>query len=120
MDHYDYWCSFMEGGSPPFVDIPQAGFYRRKMGRGGGWRPVAIWPENGELVCLDGDQKTEPWRVWGTAGANPTTEKAYRDKCAGIPYSDEYTTVSGDTSTEVSALPLVTPKRRQSRGDTNA
>lgn len=115
MDHdYKYWRDCIDGRHPPFLDDPQAGFYRRKLGKGGGWLPVAIWrQDDGQLVALDGDKLTEAWRVWGWCSSNATTEQAYRDKCAGKPYHDEFHCVSGGTTTDVLDAPPILPRRHR-------
>ena len=121
-DPYAYWFSLLErvpGGEIP--QEPQAGFWRRRMGRGGPWRPVAIWPDvEGGLRCLDGLDEVEPWRVWDFVCVNATTEAAYRAKVAGTPYPDEFRVCGGasdDLTTDVAKAAAIGPPVRRHHGN---
>lgn len=123
-DPYAYWRSLLErvpGGEIP--QEPQAGFWRRRMGRGGPWQAVAIWPDeavDGGLRCLDGLAEIEPWRVWDFVCVNATTEAAYRAKVAGIPYPDEFRVRGGasdDLTTDVAKAAAIGPPERRYYGN---
>lgn len=122
-DAYAYWRELVDGvpgGEIP--QEPQAGFWRRRMGKGGPWRPVAIWPgDDGELRCLDGSDEVEPWRFWDFVCVNPTTEAAYRAKVAGTPYSDEFrvrgSASDDDLTTDVARAAAIGPPIRRHNGN---
>lgn len=121
-DPYAYWRSLLErvpGGEIP--QEPQAGFWRRRLGKGGPWQPVAIWPgEGGVLRCLDGSHEVEPWRYWDFCCVNATTEADYRAKVAGTPYRDEFRVrgaASGDDlTTDVARAAAIGPPQRRHHG----
>lgn len=131
---YGYWKAALQGDFRLWRDDPMPGFYRRKLGKGGGWQPVAVWmDQSGALRCLDGAREVEPWRYWDRYSHEPTTEADYRAKVNGTPYRDELLAAdaSGWTTDVTRAAPIgPTPRRthghqaqtpaRRARGRTDA
>lgn len=58
---------------------PQSGFFRRRRYKDAPFIPVAIWFQDGKLVCLDGGKSaSEPHAVWVSCLRHPVTEATYR------------------------------------------
>jgi hypothetical protein len=88
---FRWWREALDGVAPPPInEVPQAGFYRRRMVKGGPWVPVAIWieahvcPETGELLqpeiirCAVDGKVADPVEQWGYVCANPIRETDYK------------------------------------------
>lgn len=88
-DAYRWWSEALQGLAPPPVnEVPQAGFYKRKLVKGGPWVPVAIWidsqtDESGELTqpevirCTVDGKLSDPISEWGYVCSQPITRKEY-------------------------------------------
>lgn len=118
-DQYSYWRSLLKRLPGAIPQEPQCGFWRRRMGRGGAWRPVAIWVDaNSAMKCLDGDRPVEPWTVWDQVCANATTEADYRARVAGTPYRDEFHVAgTSETTTDVARAAPIGPTPRRPHGN---
>lgn len=57
-------------------DQPRPGFYKLRYDRNGKWQPVAIWLNDGKLVCRVGKDMAEPERVWTWCAGNKVTPAA--------------------------------------------
>jgi hypothetical protein len=86
---YTWWRESIEGKRPPMLeDVPEVGFYRRRLVRNGPWVPAAIWwagerGEDGELIedeqlfCTVGKIYKDPREEWTRLASNPITEEEY-------------------------------------------
>lgn len=86
-DHYTWWRNALEGNKGPIKDgEPQAGFYRRRLVRGGPWIPIAIFPDgNGGMYARQGRDFAEvvnAVEIWPYCADNPVTEAAARKAAA--------------------------------------
>lgn len=74
----------------PRVDIPEVGFYKARMVRGGPWTAIKIWfaptndPETGEPLdrsprwhATRNGIEIDVWRVWPGCSGRPITEDEY-------------------------------------------
>lgn len=69
---------------------PEAGFYRKRMGKDGRSVPVAIWPdEAGGFHCLVGDYAANAIDEWTYLGRWPISEAVYRAVRGGAPWPEE-------------------------------
>ncbi|MBB3997248.1 hypothetical protein [Aureimonas pseudogalii] len=68
---------------------PQPGFYRKRRGKNGPFDPVAIWPEDGSLVAMLGNEIADPHDLWTWVCRSPVTEEAYRRAARGDGWGDE-------------------------------
>lgn len=72
-----YWRECMSGGAPPIHDgLPQCGWYKLRLVKGGPWVSVRIYvdrqidPESGELLgpetfrAIVGGEARDPARIW--------------------------------------------------------
>lgn len=88
---FRWWREALEGVAPPPInEVPQAGFYRRRMVKGGPWVPVAIWiesvtdPETGELLqpeiikCAVDGKVADPVNEWGYCCSQPVSERDFQ------------------------------------------
>lgn len=79
MNHYAYWRAALDGVFGPITEAaPQAGFYRRRLVRGGPWVPVAIWldAEDGWSAIV-GDDIADVEPTWIACARHPVTHEAY-------------------------------------------
>lgn len=87
---YDYWQNALNGVFGPIHEgQPQPGFYRKRIGRGGPFVPVAIFVHDGALVALVNGGPTDAAAVWSFVAQYPVTEEVYHAKMAGEPWPDE-------------------------------
>lgn len=88
---YDWWRNALHGEFGPIHDgDPQAGFYRKKKSKAGGWTPVAIWlGGDGKMVAKVGDTMGDAYDIWTWVCRNPVAEAIYRAVIAGQPWPDE-------------------------------
>jgi hypothetical protein len=71
-DIYQNWRDRLAGKDVPIhADHPDPGYYKVRDGRDGPWRPCAIWPNNGELVCRVGSDTRDPLVTWSFAAKSP-------------------------------------------------
>lgn len=90
-DAYRTWYELLRGRKPPLHDgVPQCGFYKMRLAKGGPMVPVAIFlrqvidKETGELiepeeiVCLVNGRPDDAQRTWNWCCKNPITEAEYR------------------------------------------
>jgi hypothetical protein len=71
------------------TESPQAGFFRRRLQRGGLFVPVAIWPNGNGMTALVEGREVSADEVWTYCVAHPVPEDWYRDKMEGRPWPDE-------------------------------
>lgn len=71
-DVYQSWRDMVDGKKVAVgVDRPVPGYFKKREGKGGPWRPVAIWWKDGELVARVGNDWADPAQVWSWCAANP-------------------------------------------------
>ena len=88
---FRWWREALDGIAPPPInEVPQAGYYKRRLIKGGPWVPVAIWieqkvdPETGELLdpevikCAVDGKIADPVSQWGYVCADPISETDYK------------------------------------------
>ena len=93
LELYAYWHQGLKStdGLKPHPGDPQAGYYRRKLVKGGPWVPVAIWvvqetDEDGLLVddertvCLVDGKPADAEETWSYCCMNPIEEDAYKHR----------------------------------------
>lgn len=87
---FKWWREALEGVAPPPInEVPQAGYYKRRLVKGGPWVPVAIWidsqtDESGELVqqeiirCAVDGRESDPVTQWGYCCSHPISEVEFK------------------------------------------
>jgi hypothetical protein len=78
---------------------PQAGFWRRRLERGGGYVPVALWKQGDEWRAIVNGRSADAEDVWTYCCNYPVTEDTYRAAANGEPWHDEDTGVTASAST---------------------
>lgn len=86
-----WWRAAIAGNNPPIhLNDPQAGFFVRRLVRGGPWVPCRIWLEQeidedtGELIsepvfrCLINGKPADASDQWSWLAGHPITEKQFR------------------------------------------
>lgn len=74
-DIYQNWRDRLAGKDVPIhADHPDPGYYKVRDGRDGPWKPCAIWPHNGGLVCRVGPDTRDPLVTWSFAAKNPVAK----------------------------------------------
>ncbi len=71
------------------ADKPRAGWYKLRYDRNGPWQPVAIWQQDGELVCRVGNKTDDPHRVWTWCADKPVAKEAAKFAFANGYWPDE-------------------------------
>lgn len=86
---FAWWRAALEGSAPPPVnETPQAGYYKRRLVKGGPWVPVAIWVEQeigecGELLapeiikCSVDGKIADAVSEWGYCCSHPISKQEY-------------------------------------------
>lgn len=111
-DPLDWWRRALAGEKPPITSEPHAGWYKRKLVKGGPWVAAAIWwhgpvdadgePDGDEvLLCAVDGTHQDPEEQWTYLAANPITEQEYRYLCALRAYAQAHD----------SAEPLAEPRK---------
>lgn len=84
---YAWHRAALSGEDPPINDgLPECGWFKTKLVKGGAWVPVRIWvepvtDENGELTepeilkCSVGSEMKDPARIW--TYLTPITKEDY-------------------------------------------
>lgn len=83
-----WWRDALAGKAPQITSTPEAGYFKRKLVRGGPWVAALIWIEsdvddNGELTgderfrCQVGGQERDPHEEWTWLCANPVTKEEF-------------------------------------------
>lgn len=97
-----WWRRELEkpGQQPP--DEPQAGFYKRRLVRGGPWVGARIWREpeidfvtekpggRDILQCEVGDRRSDPLAEWPRLCSHPIPEAEYRHRTATAKWTKDY------------------------------
>lgn len=87
---YTYWRNALAGDFGPVHDSdPQAGFYRKRVSRGGPFVPVAIFEHEGKPVALVNGSQADADEVWTYVCQHPIKEDWYHTKMGGAPWPDE-------------------------------
>lgn len=102
---YDYWRARVNGEIPTGyskkkypehlikinADVPQCGFYKRKMSRDGKWIPIAFWKEDNKIVCFfQGKKVIDASDHWTFSCVNAVTEEAFRHAVKHGSWPDEF------------------------------
>lgn len=71
-DVFQNWRDRLAGKDVPIhANHPQPGYYKIRDGRGGPWKPCAIWYRDNELVCRVGNETRDPLVTWSFAAGYP-------------------------------------------------
>jgi hypothetical protein len=91
MSDYSYWQAALEGDFGPLSEGEAfPGFWRRRIKSGGGFLPVAIWPdETGTLAAICDGKQVDPADVFSYCARRPVTEEAYRQRVETGTWPDE-------------------------------
>jgi bacterioferritin (cytochrome b1) len=95
MADYGWWQRALAGekvGGPTLLvhdGDAQPGFWRRRESRGGPFRPVAIWEEDGKLVALDDGREADPAELWSFICRFAVSEEFYRQRVETGKWPDE-------------------------------
>lgn len=96
---YDWHTRALLGLGPAIHEMPQCGWYKRKLVKGGVYVPARIWmfqevaPETGELLsdeilqCEVNGAYADPLDAWAWLCANPITETEFRYLTARIAHA---------------------------------
>lgn len=78
-DQFDNWRARLAGEELPIhEDQPESGYWRIINKKKGTILPVAIWRENGEVVCLVNDTiADDPTKVWTWCCRHPVAYETY-------------------------------------------
>jgi len=86
---FAWWEEELKASGQVIPDVPQCGFYQRKIVHGGPWVPAKIWrvPQtdpvteeltgNDLLQCMVGDKPKDPFEEWTRLSMDPITRAAY-------------------------------------------
>ena len=88
-DGLDWWCRALAGEAPQITSEPMAGFYKRKLVRGGTWVAARIWIagakdelnrpiEDQTMHCEVDGQPRDPVDEWLWLAANPIDETEFK------------------------------------------
>lgn len=90
---YDYWREALAGRFGAVHDgHAQYGFYRRRLGRGGPWQAVAIYPRDGGVAATVEGRPADPQEIWLWCCQHPISEETYRAVAErGEPWPEEAT-----------------------------
>ena len=88
MSDLDFWKASLAGEKPAITEEPQAGYYRRRLVKGGPFVPVRIWhegarDENGDLIedertlCSVDGRLVDAADHWTYCADNPVTESEF-------------------------------------------
>lgn len=98
----EWWQEELLVPGQPVPDIPQCGYYERRLVKGGVFVPAVIWREDeidpetekktGKhiLRCTLGDQEADAVHEWGRLHKNPITHDKYRFKMADMRWAKTY------------------------------
>jgi hypothetical protein len=88
--NYDYWSSALKGDFGAVHEgVPQPGFYRKRVSRGGAFVPVAIWEQDGKIVALVDGREADAADIWSYVCQHPVTEEQYRARVETGKWHDE-------------------------------
>lgn len=88
--NYDYWTNALAGNFGPVHDSdPQAGFYRKRVSRGGAFLPVAIWENEGQMIALVDGKQADANEIWTYVCQHPITEAHYHARVETGKWHDE-------------------------------
>lgn len=87
-DDLAWWTAALNNESPAITESPQAGFFKRRLIKGGPWVPVQIWVERqhddaGDLIadeiilCTVDGREAAVDAHWTYACAHPITEAEF-------------------------------------------
>lgn len=75
IDEFGFWRDALAGKPVEIhADNPQSGYYKMRDGKGGKWLPVAIWTQQGTLVCRVAGETRDPMSVWTYCAGNPVSK----------------------------------------------
>lgn len=98
----EWWEEELEVPGQPIPDLPQCGYYERRLVKGGVFVPVTIWrdteidPITGKetgmhvLRCMVGDQEADAVHEWPKVYKNPITHEKYRFKMADLRWAKQF------------------------------
>lgn len=101
-DPLEWWREELAAPGQRIPDLPQCGFYQRKLIRGGPLVPVCLWRESeidietaeptgrDVLLCEVNGIRKDPYSEWMRVVSHPITEKEYRFKVADIAHARRY------------------------------
>ena len=112
-DPGEWWREELIAAGQPVPDLPQCGYYQRRLDRGAPFVPARIWRElelgwDGEptgrevLLCEVDGRRRDPVSEWSRLSMNPIKKAAYDFETADIAHARRYR--PGD--------PKATPERR--------
>lgn len=99
---FEWWEEELLAKGQPIPDLPQCGYYQRKLIQSGPYVPACIWREcqldietaeptgRDVLLCEVNGLRKDPHSEWMRVVAQPISEKEYRFKVADIAHARRY------------------------------
>ena len=112
-DDREWWRAAIAGDKPAITEDPRAGFYKRRLVKGGPWVPVHIWIEReldeaGDLLsdevvkCTVDGRLADVDSTWSYCAGSPITEAEF----------DYLSRVSAHAKARNPREPLANPRKR--------
>lgn len=119
-DLYEVWRLALAEGRSLSLEDAGCGFFRRKMGKKGGFLPVAVWHDGGKVMCAFASKVMPFDDIRELVIVQATSEEAYRRKMAGDAYPDEYPVRGAidpsDVTTDAADAAPIRPRKRITYG----
>lgn len=114
---FNWWRLALAGQKPPIHEgEPQAGFYRRKLVKGGPWVACAIRRERDVLICIVAGKQVAPDDQWTWLAASPISQEDYLHMVALAEHASRYTPSSAlaDPTVPVKnrSVPVLFPRKK--------
>ncbi len=124
-DPLAWWREEMKFGPQPLPDLPQAGYYKRRLVLGGAEVPAKIWlepsnmPGHSYLRCMVDGNARDPFSEWARLSQQPIPLKTFEFMVADSAHAKKWRPgdpkATPSKATDRSKQPFSTnPRRRQS------